>query len=164
MRHRKHRSQLGRTKEHRTALLANLAAALFRHGRIQTTLAKAKALRPFAERIITMAREAQTATPERALHLRRLAIARVRDNDAVATLFKERAAEFSRRPGGYTRIYKLGTRIGDAAETAVIQLIGAQDTGYTKRSRRASAKAVAAPKPDKQAADEATPAATEAAV
>lgn len=144
MRHLKHRHQLGRKKEHRIALMANLASALLRHGRIQTTLAKAKALRPFAEKIITLAVHAQGASPERALHLRRQAISKIRDKNAVQTLFNERASEFKDRPGGYTRIYKLGNRIGDAAEMAVIQLIPASDTGYeTRKSSSKAAKAVA---------------------
>ncbi len=136
MRHLKHRFQLGRKKEHRIALMSNLGAALLRHGRIQTTLPKAKALRPFIEKIITFAKKAEGATPERALHYRRLALSRVRDKEAVATLFNERVSEFSNRNGGYTRIYKLGTRIGDAAEMAVIQLISAEDEGYPKKPRK----------------------------
>jgi large subunit ribosomal protein L17 len=136
MRHLKHRHQLGRKKEHRIALMANLASALLRHGRIQTTLAKAKALRPFVEKIITLAVHAKSASPERALHLRRQAISKIRDKNAVQTLFNERVSEFTDRPGGYTRIYKLGNRIGDAAEMAVIQLIPGSDTGY--ESRKAS--------------------------
>ncbi|MCC5840935.1 MAG: 50S ribosomal protein L17 [Opitutales bacterium] len=140
MRHLKHRHSLGRTKEHRAALMANLAAALLTHGKIQTTLAKAKALRPFVEKIITLAKRAHGASPERALHLRRLAMARVRDKDAVAKLFRERASEFTARTGGYTRIYKLGARIGDGAEMAVIQLIAASDEGYPKKGRKPAAK------------------------
>lgn len=142
MRHLKHRFQLGRKKEHRTAMMANLGAALLRHGRIQTTLPKAKALRPFIEKTITLARKAEKATPEKALHYRRLAMSRIRDREAVGLLFNDRASAFSDRPGGYTRIYKLGPRIGDAAEMAVIQLIPAEDEGYPKKSRR---KAAAAP-------------------
>lgn len=145
MRHQKHRFSLGRKKEHRQALMANLAAALLRHDRIQTTLPKAKALRPFVEKIITMAKEAHSATPERKLHLRRLAVARVRDRDAIATLFNEKASMFSDRPGGYTRIYKLGTRVGDAAEMALIALIPADDEGHASRGKaRASGAAKAA--------------------
>jgi len=144
MRHLKHRHQLGRKKEHRQALMANLAAALLKHDRIKTTLPKAKALRPFVEKIITMAKKAQTASPERAIHLRRLALAKVRDPQAVALLFREKAQEFSARPGGYTRIYKLGTRIGDAAEMALIQLIPSTDEGYEKKQKPASAKKVKA--------------------
>ncbi|MGA1204958.1 MAG: 50S ribosomal protein L17 [Opitutales bacterium] len=141
MRHLKHRFQLGRKKEHRAALMANLGAALLRHGRIQTTLPKAKALRPFIEKIITLAKKAEGASPEKALHYRRLAVSRLRDQDAIATLFNERASAFSDRTGGYTRIYKLGTRIGDAAEMAVIQLIAAEDEGYAKKARKKPAKA-----------------------
>lgn len=135
MRHLKHRNQLGRKKEHRQALMSNLAAALLRHGRIQTTLPKAKALRPFVEKVITLACKAKGASPERALHLRRQAISRVRDKEAVASLFREKVDMFSDRAGGYTRIYKLGTRLGDAAEMAVIQLIPAEDEGYPKKRR-----------------------------
>ena len=152
MRHLRHRHQLGRKKEHRAALMSNLAAALLTHGRIRTTLAKAKALRPFIEKIITLAKRAQGASPERALHFRRLAIARVRDKDAVAMLFNERAAEFTDRPGGYTRIYKLGARVGDAAEMAVIQLIPASDEGYGKKGRRKAAAKPAAKPAEEQAA------------
>lgn len=126
--------------------MSNLAAALLRHGRIKTTLPKAKALRPFIEKIITLAKRARGASPERALHFRRLAVSRVRDKDAVAVLFNERADEFVDRPGGYTRIYKLGARVGDAAEMAVIQLIPASDEGYAKKGRgKAASKAAKTP-------------------
>lgn len=148
MRHRKHRFQLGVKKEHRVALMGNLAAALFEHGRIRTTLAKAKALRPFAEKIITLAKQAE-ATDDRArkVHLRRLAIARVRDKDAVAKLFNERASEFMNRSGGYTRIYKLVPRTGDAADMAIIELIGADDEGYNQgRKKKQAAKKKSAKK------------------
>ena len=152
MRHLKHRFQLGRKKEHRAALMSNLGAALLRHGRIQTTLPKAKALRPFIEKVITLAKKAEGASPEKALHYRRLAISRIRDKDAVATLFNDRASAFSDRSGGYTRIYKLGNRIGDAAEMAVIQLIPAEDEGYAKKPRKSApakaAKAEAKEKPE----------------
>ncbi len=157
MRHRKHRHTLGVTKEHRHAKLANLAAALFLHGRIETTVSKAKALRPFAERIITLAKEAQNSTPERAVYLRRQALARVRHPEAVRMLFSERVAEFLNRPGGYTRIYKIGPRVGDAAEMALIALIEASDEGYSRKRR---SKSTAKPKP---AAEEGADAATESA-
>lgn len=140
MRHLKHKNQLGRKKEHRQAMMSNLTAALLTHGRIQTTLPKAKALRPFVERIITLAKRAHGASPERTLHFRRLAQSRVRDRAAVGLLFNERVQEFLSRDGGYTRIYKLGTRIGDAAEMAVIQLIPADDEGYTSRRQKSSPK------------------------
>ena len=136
MRHRKHKHQLGVKKEHRLALIANLAAALLNHGRIQTTLAKAKALRPFVEKVITLARKANGASTERALYLRRLAIARVRDKSAVHLLFDKRVEEFLTRDGGYTRIYKVGTRVGDGAEMALIELIDKDDEGYRKSRRR----------------------------
>lgn len=147
MRHRKHRHQLGRKKEHRAALMANLAAAILKHDQIKTTLPKAKALRPFVEKVITMAKKAHGASPERALAYRRLAMARVRDQEAVAVLFREKVTEFVDRPGGYTRIYKLGQRVGDAAEMALIQLIPGSDTGYEKKKARPAKKKEAAPAP-----------------
>jgi large subunit ribosomal protein L17 len=138
MRHRKHSHQLGVKRAHREALLAALAAALFTHGRIRTTLAKAKALRPFAEKIITYAKKAAlTEDAAKKVHLRRLAIAHVRDVDSVKKLFTERATEFVKRTGGYTRIYKIGARIGDAAETALIELVAGSDEGYKKAKKPA---------------------------
>lgn len=141
MRHRKHRHQLGVKKEHREALMANLASAFIRHGRIQTTLAKAKALRPYTERLITLAkRAAQTEDAAKKLHLRRQAIARIRDKEAVKQLFDERVQEFLKREGGYTRIYKLVPRAGDAADIAIIELIAGDDEGYTKGKGKAAGK------------------------
>lgn len=141
MRHSKHRFQLGRKKEHRSALMANLSTALFTHGRIETTLAKAKALRPFAEKIITLACKA-SLKEDRAqkLHYWRQAYAQVRDKDAVTKLFTERAQEFTERPGGYTRIYKLSPRIGDAADMAIIELIAAADEGYNSKKKKSTKK------------------------
>ena len=130
MRHLKQRHRLGVEKEHRLALMANLAVALITHGRIKTTLAKAKALRPYIEKIITMAKKAKEAEPARSVHLRRLAISRIRDKSAVKTLFNEKVDEFVNRNGGYTRIYKLGPRRGDAAEMAIIEFIAGDDQGY----------------------------------
>ncbi len=133
MRHGKHRFSLGCTKEHREALMANLAAALFTHGKINTTLAKAKALRPFAEKIITLSVKAQKSSDAAVkLHYRRLAIARVRDEAAVKELFDVKATEFVNRNGGYSRIYKLVPRVGDAAKMAIIELVYADDKGYSK--------------------------------
>lgn len=142
MRHGKKRHKLGVTGPHRLALLANLSVALITHGRIKTTLAKAKALRPFIEKVITLAKKAESSNDaERKLHFRRLAIARLNNAEAVATLFDERVQEFMERPGGYTRIYKLGQRIGDAAEIGLIELIDGNDEGYSKKpSKKASAK------------------------
>ncbi|MDR2862932.1 MAG: 50S ribosomal protein L17 [Puniceicoccales bacterium] len=162
MRHRKHSHQLGLKREHREAVVASLATALFTHGRIQTTLTKAKAVRPFAEKIITYAKKA-ALTEDKAVkvHFRRLAIARVRDVDAVKKLFTERATEFLNRKGGYTRIYKLGARIGDGAETALIELVAAADEGYKKAKKPAKK----APKAKKGKATESAeaPVAVEAA-
>jgi large subunit ribosomal protein L17 len=136
MRHKKHRHILGVKKEHRSALLSNLASSLIIHGRIKTTLAKAKALRPFAEKLITLAKRAKTASSAaESLHLRRQAIARLRNPEAVKVLFNEKVDEFLNRSGGYTRIYKVGPRIGDAAEMGLIELIAASDEGYTKKAR-----------------------------
>lgn len=138
MRHQLHRHSLGVTKEHRAAMLSNLTAALITHGRIQTTLGKARALRPFAEKIITKAKKAAAATEKKdKLHLRRLAGKDLRDKTALDLLFTEKAAEFANRPGGYTRIYKLGARQGDAAEMALIELVKADDQGYKKSRRKA---------------------------
>ena len=141
MRHSKRRHILGVSSSHRSAMLGNLSVALITHGRIKTTLAKAKALRPFIEKIITLAKKADQANDAaRKLHFRRLAIARVRDKKAVAELFDNKVSEFSNRPGGYTRIYKLGQRVGDAAEMGLIELINASDEGYTKRPKKKAAK------------------------
>ncbi len=134
MRQSKHRNQLGVKKEHRQALLANLSTALIEHGRITTTLKKAKALRPFVEKVITLAKKGS-------LHDRRIALSRVRDVDAVHSLFDDKAEQFANRNGGYTRIYKLATRRrGDAAEMALIELIDADDEGYAKKSKKPKAK------------------------
>lgn len=142
MRHNNHRFSLGVKKEHREAMMASLVTALFLHGRITTTLAKAKALRPFAERLITLAKKAAVAeNAALKLHYRRQAIAKVRSVDAVHQLFNVRAPEFAERVGGYTRIYKLLQRQGDAAPMAIIELIAASDKGYkstTRRKRKAS--------------------------
>jgi large subunit ribosomal protein L17 len=140
MRHRKHRQSLGVTREHRAALLSNLAAALIRRGRIETTLTKARALRPFIERVITKAKKAAAAAEKKdAIHLRRTALRKVRDEDAITLLFNEKAAQFAKRSGGYTRIYKLAPRrVGDSAEMALIEFVGAEDPGYKKRGKRGS--------------------------
>jgi large subunit ribosomal protein L17 len=165
MRHRKHRQTLGVKKEHRSALLANLASSLVKKGRVRTTLAKAKALRPFVERIVTLAKKSaaakQAAAPAKgSVHHRRIAQSRLRDKEAVAKLFNERVAEFSARAGGYTRIYKLAERrIGDAAEMAIVEFVGAGDTGYKKGRSRAKAKPAPAPAAEAAPAPEAAPAA-----
>jgi large subunit ribosomal protein L17 len=143
MRHRKHNHILGVKKEHREALLANLATALITYGRIETTLAKAKALRPFIEKVITLAKRAnRSEVGEQKLHFRRLAIARIRDVGAVKVLFDEKVSEFLKREGGYTRIYKLVPRRSDASPMAIIEFVSADDTGYKKARKRRAKKAV----------------------
>ncbi len=116
MRHRAKHRQLSRTASHRKALLANLATSLFRHDRIETTEAKAKELRPYAERLITLARRGD-------LHARRLVERRIKDRDVTHRLFVELGKRFAARPGGYTRIVKLGHRPGDGADVARIELL-----------------------------------------
>jgi large subunit ribosomal protein L17 len=142
MRHNKHHASLGVTREHRRAMLSNLAASLITHGRIQTTLTKAKALRPFVEKVVTKAKRAAAKTEAKdAIHLRRLALADVRDETAITKLFNETHKEFTNRNGGYTRIYKLGARQSDAAEIALIEFVKADDPGYKKsKGGRKSAK------------------------
>jgi large subunit ribosomal protein L17 len=116
MRHRKNGRKLNRTASHRRAMLRNMASSLFIHGRIETTTAKAKELRPYAERLITLAKRGD-------LHARRLATAKMRGRDAVGKLFDEIGPRYQDRPGGYTRILKLGARKGDAADMALIELV-----------------------------------------
>jgi large subunit ribosomal protein L17 len=116
MRHRKKGRQLSRTASHKEALLRNMATSLFRHGRISTTTAKAKELRPFAERLITLAKRGD-------LHSRRLAARKIADKEVLGALFESIGPRFAERPGGYTRILKLGHRQGDGAETAFIELV-----------------------------------------
>ncbi len=167
MRHNKHHASLGVTREHRAAMLSNLAVALITHGRIETTLSKAKALRPFVEKVITKAKQAAAKSEKKdAVHLRRLALRDVRDEDAVTLLFNEKYKEFVERSGGYTRIYKLGPqRISDAAEMALIEFVKAEDTGFKKSKGRKGAKAKKGPSakakaaPDAPAASDAAPAA-----
>lgn len=166
MRHKKHHASLGVTREHRAAMLSNLAASLIEHGRIQTTLTKAKALRPFIEKVITKAKRAAAKTEAKdKIHLRRLALADVRNEDAVTKLFNETYKEFANRSGGYTRIYKLGAqRQSDAAELALIELVKADDPGYKKSKGRRPAKAKAEKKsPAPAAAPETAAPAAEAA-
>lgn len=139
MRHTKHHFQLGVKSAHRKSLMANLASQLFIHGKIKTTLAKAKALRPFAEKIITLAKQANAAeATEVKIHYRRLAVARIRNEVAVKKLFDETVQQFVKRPGGYTRIYKLMARVGDGAPMGIIQLVEAPE----ERRRKANKEAV----------------------
>jgi large subunit ribosomal protein L17 len=133
MRHNVAYRKLGRVTEHRLALLRNQATALLRHERIETTVPKAKELRPFVERLITIAKRgvASGDANGKALHARRLVAAEVADKAVVSKLFDTIAPRFSERPGGYTRILRIGIRRGDAAEVAQIELVGSE---YNPRS------------------------------
>ncbi len=116
MRHAKSGKKLGRDASHRRALYANLTGALITHGRIETTEAKAKAVRPYAEKLVTLGKRGD-------LHARRQAMAELRSNDVVHHLFSEVAPRFAERPGGYTRIVKLSPRQGDAAPMAFLEFV-----------------------------------------
>ena len=122
MRHHKAGKKLGRDSAHRKALYANLAGALIEHGRIKTTAAKAKAVKPFAEQMITLGKRGD-------LHARRLALAELRSQDVVHQLFADVAPRFADRPGGYTRIVKLGPRAGDAADMVYLELVDYEPLG-----------------------------------
>jgi len=121
MRHRVAYRKLGRITPHRTALLRNLATALFERERIQTTLMKAKELRPYAEKLITLAKR-----DDDRLHARRQAARDIQDPTVLKKLFDTLGARYATRPGGYTRILRLGTRRGDGAEMAVVELLGSE--------------------------------------
>jgi large subunit ribosomal protein L17 len=116
MRHRAKGRQLSRTASHRRAMLNNMATSLFEHGRVITTEAKAKELRPFAEKLITLARRGD-------LHARRLVERKIKSRETLSRLFSEIGPRFAARPGGYTRILKLGHRDGDGADVARIELL-----------------------------------------
>ncbi|MBS9535639.1 50S ribosomal protein L17 [Mycobacterium sp. M1] len=139
--------RLGGSSSHQKALLANLATSLFTHGRIKTTEPKARALRPYAEKLITHAKKG-------ALHNRREVMKKIRDKDVVHSLFAEIAPHFADREGGYTRIIKVEPRQGDNAPMAVIELVREKTVvSEADRARRAAAKAAkaeqAAPKAEK---------------
>src|SRR5574341_1498412 len=121
MRHRVGHRKLGRVTPHRLALLRNLATALFERERIRTTLMKAKELRPYAERLITLAKR-----DDDRLHARRLVLRDIHDPTVVKKLFDTLGARFATRPGGYTRILRLGPRRGDGAEMAILELLGSE--------------------------------------
>ena len=120
MRHQKSGRKLNRTSSHRQAMFRNMAASLIHHEEIRTTLPKAKELRRVAEPLITMARSPSLAR-------RRLAYARLRDSAAVAKLFNELGPRFQNRPGGYTRVLKLGPRFSDASEMVILELLDRPD-------------------------------------
>ena len=132
MRHKKGIKKLNRNSSHRKALLSNLATALFNNERIVTTHAKAKALRPYAERLITLSKKGDLAA-------RRLAARQIHDHDVLKKLFDELANRFGNRDGGYTRVLKLGQRRGDNAETALIELVDAPAAISSTDKKEASA-------------------------
>jgi large subunit ribosomal protein L17 len=148
MRHRKHKHQLGVKSAHRISLIANLSCSLIEHGRIKTTLAKARALRPAVEKIITLAKKARaTDDAARKVHYRRLAIARLRNKKAVSKLFDELVDQFIGRNGGYTRIYKLALpRLGDAADMALIEFVEEAPKKKAKKKKSAAKKKKEDPK------------------
>jgi large subunit ribosomal protein L17 len=130
-------ARLGGSPAHQKLIVANLATSLFEHGRITTTEAKARVLRPVAERLITKAKKGD-------LHNRRQVLATIRDKGVVHTLFEEIAPRYAERPGGYTRITKIGPRKGDNAPMAVIELVTEE---YTPKARTTRPAATAAPAP-----------------
>jgi len=147
MRHGKKFNHLSRRTAHRKSMLANMACSLIEHKRINTTVAKAKALKQFVEPMITKSKEDTT-------HNRRIVMARLRQKEAVTELFRDVAVKVGDRPGGYTRIIKLGNRLGDNADMAMIELVDynelynagkATKTKSTRRSRRGGSKPAAAP-------------------
>jgi len=153
MRHGKKFNHLGRTSSHRKAMLANMASSLILHKRINTTVAKAKELRKYVEPLITKSKDDST-------HSRRTVFAYLKQKEAVATLFRDIAAKVATRPGGYTRILKIGNRIGDNAEMCMIELVDynefiisetkvAADKKVTRRSRGTAKKAAPKASDDK---------------
>ncbi|MES2616388.1 MAG: 50S ribosomal protein L17 [Bacteroidota bacterium] len=167
MRHGNKVNKLGRTASHRRALMANLTISLIKHKRVTTTVAKAKALRMYVEPIITKSKSDT-------MHSRRTVFAYLRDKDSIKELFSTIAEKVATRPGGYTRILKLGTRIGDNAEMAMIELvdfneytdaIGKKDKAAKGKTRRSRTSAKSAAKAEAPAAVETvveeTPAADE---
>ncbi len=144
MRHGKKFNHLGRKTAHRKSMLANMACSLIEHKRINTTVAKAKALKQFVEPLVTKSKEDTT-------HNRRLVFARLRQKDAVTELFRDVAPKIGDRPGGYTRIIKLGNRLGDNADMAMIELVdyneiyNAGKPAKKKSTRRGKSKKTDAP-------------------
>jgi large subunit ribosomal protein L17 len=156
MRHRKKTVKLGRTSAHRNALLANQVCSLIEHQRIKTTLAKAKAVRPLAEKMVTLGKRGD-------LHARRLAAGELGQKDAVKKLFAEIAPRAAARQGGYTRIIKLGPRQSDSAPMAYIEWVdnivveaAAPEPVAKKPAKKKAAKPAAEEKADKKAADSET--------
>lgn len=154
MRHGKKINHLGRKAAHRKSMLANMACSLIEHKRINTTVAKAKALQQFIEPLVTKSKEDTT-------HNRRIVFSRLKQKEAVAELFRDVAAKVADRPGGYTRIIKLGNRLGDNADMAMIELVdynelynAGKPKKTTRRSRRGGSKPAAAPVVEEKATNE----------
>jgi large subunit ribosomal protein L17 len=155
MRHGKKFNHLGRKTAHRKSMLANMACSLIEHKRINTTVAKAKALKQFVEPIITKSKEDTT-------HNRRIVMSRLRQKEAVTELFRDVAVKVGDRPGGYTRIIKLGNRLGDNADMAMIELVdynelynaSKPEKKTTRRSRRGGKKAATPVVPETKASNE----------
>lgn len=145
--HRRKGRKLKRTASHRKALLANLAISLIKHKKIKTTLAKAKELRTFVESLITKSRKALTGDGY-GVHLRREVNSYLQDREAVKTLFTEIAPKVSDRPGGYTRVLKMGRRLGDSAEIALIELVDYNIEQAEQKSKEKTSEAA-----DKQSED-----------
>lgn len=157
MRHGKKVNHLGRKSAHRKAMLANMACSLIEHKRINTTVAKAKALKQFVEPLITRSKAENNQSAEKGTHNRRIAFKNLRDKYAVNELFSVVSEKVADRPGGYTRIIKLGNRLGDNADMAMIELVdfnelynaGKPKKKSTRRSRRGGKSSGAeAPKPE----------------
>ncbi len=136
MRHGKKINHLGRKKAHRMAMLANMACSLIEHKRINTTVAKAKALKQFVEPLITKSKTENNQTVEKGTHNRRIVFRNLRDKYAVTELFSEVAEKVGDRPGGYTRIIKLGNRLGDNADMAMIELVDFNDIYNAGKSKK----------------------------
>ena len=148
MRHGKKVNHLGRKTAHRKAMLANMACSLIEHKRINTTVAKAKALKVFVEPLITKSKAENNQTIEKGTHNRRVVFKSLRDKNAITELFGQVSEKVGDRPGGYTRIIKLGNRLGDNADMAMIELVDfneiynadkAKKKSTTRRSRRGGA-------------------------
>jgi large subunit ribosomal protein L17 len=154
VRHARAGKKLGRDSAHRKALYSNLAGALIEHGRIKTTVTKAKAVKPHVEHMITLGRRGD-------LHARRQATAFLRSRDVVHKLFADVAPLFKDRPGGYTRIIKIGTRAGDAAEMAYIELV--DDEYVAAQIEERTPDPVVVPEPEPETAEEPEASADEAA-
>lgn len=165
MRHGKKFNHLGRTAAHRKAMLANMACSLIEHKRINTTVAKAKALKQFVEPLITRSKTENNQTTEKGTHNRRVVFSNLRSKQAVTELFSTVAEKVGERPGGYTRIIKLGNRLGDNADMALIELVDFNEIysvgkpakkATTRRSRRGGGKKVeaAVPVAETQTADD----------